>query len=121
MHELPHDIIELIVQHWAAMRLQRRWIRFSHYGHARKRSWPTVRAHLSHLGAWPRLISYPRIRREWRSECESWLHADDGVAIAVGLEAQNGHWGRPTASFREIERRAIRRPVPRFPQRLLAR
>ena len=119
MSGLPDEIVDLILQHRAAMSIQRRWLRFSHYGHARRAAWCVVRRHLQLLGAWPHLFVYPKIRREWRSECESWLETDKVMAHTISIEAHHGMWGRPTAQFKQIEQRAVPRQMPHFPQRLL--
>lgn len=91
---MPDDVVELIVRHWAAMVLQRRWLRHSHYGHARRHeTWSRVRQEALPLADWRILVRYPLVRREWRREPASWLNADALVRHAIRCEAQAGMWG----------------------------
>lgn len=97
--ELPDDAWERVYHHVAALTLQRWWRRTSHYGHARRRHWPAVRAHLHACGAWRALVLYEQVRREWRTEALSWLVTDDFDTIVA--EARAGLWG-PRARWLDV-------------------
>lgn len=91
---LPDDLATLVMQHWAASVLQTAWLRYVHFAHARSPVWPEVRRRLSHL--WPVLITFPKVRREWRREPESWMLADDLASVAH--EARESFlWGVPSS------------------------
>ena len=93
---LPDDLVRLVWQHHSAMVVQQRWWRCTHYGHARRACWPEVRAHLRAVGAWPTLVAFPQVRREWRSEPLSWLQTDACMARVIRREAADGLWGAPS-------------------------
>ena len=84
---LPEDLVHLILQHRAAMALQRRWRRRHHYGHCSRPVWGPLRASLS-PGTWRRLVPFARVRMEWRMEPESWLLTSPEEMKAVLLEAE---------------------------------
>lgn len=86
--DLPADVVELIVAHHAASRLQRAWTRWRLYAHARRPAWRAVRLPTA---AWRALFPYARVRREWRVEPESWRAPED--LDAVVREARAGLWG----------------------------
>ena len=91
---LPCDLADLVYQHAASITLQRRWRWFWRYGHARRGArWVRVRTHLRRVGAWPQLLPYAHVRREWRTEPESWLLVDDADARIIAAEARNALWG----------------------------
>lgn len=61
---LPTELATLVAEHGAAVALQRRWRWYRRYGHARRVVlWPSVRLHLSALGAWRPLSAYAVVRR----------------------------------------------------------
>jgi hypothetical protein len=91
MPELPNEIWDLIYSHKAASIVQRYWLRYSLFGHSRKEDWSTIRNHLKRKHLWPTLIKYSMVRREWRTEAESWLYSQD-VEI-IKKEAEEGMWG----------------------------
>lgn len=93
---LPLDVVSLILQHRAAMVIQQRWWRLVHYGHARQAIWYQVRCHLAAIDAYPRLLTYPIIRREWRREAVSWLATDAILVRDIRCEARLGLWGQPS-------------------------
>lgn len=90
---LPDELQELILQHRAALTLQCRWLRYAHFGHARRQPWPLVRTHLRALEAWQELARYPRVRREWRREPASWLESSTWDVSDILREATQGVWG----------------------------
>jgi hypothetical protein len=89
---LPDDVVALVLRHRAATTLQTAW-RATTVRHARHPAWPRVRAHLRGIGAWPALAPYAQVRREWRTEPESWLRTNERVARAIRDEAAAGMWG----------------------------
>ena len=89
---LPEDLQALILQHRAAITLQCAWFRWSRYHHAKKQSWLHVRNHMG-LDLWRRAIPFALVRREWRTEPESWLSADAAVMHLIADEARMGLWG----------------------------
>lgn len=91
MPELPPEVWDLIHRHRAATLIQVRWLRYSLFGHVRKPSWNRVRCVLKEQGLWPTLTKYSMVRREWRTEPESWLYCDEGETIQ--REAIDGAWG----------------------------
>lgn len=93
---LPLDLVELILQHRAALLVQRRWWRLTHYAHARRPIWSNVRRHLCAIGGWPALVAFPMVRREWRRESASWLTTDALMVEGIRHEARIGLWGRPS-------------------------
>ena len=78
------------------MIIQRSWLRHSLYGHARKSEWSELRSHLIETGAWPLLVPYPLIRREWRSEPRSWWLVNPQDVAIILVEVHEGLWGRPS-------------------------
>lgn len=118
-HAFPQDVAELIVEHWCAMRIQRRWLRFHHFAHARHPLWPEIRARLNRIDAWKDLIPFPQVRYEWRVEPESWCYTDLMVVHAIRLEATESRlWGAPTCrlltpSCVQAVKWAARTPTPR--------
>ena len=92
---LPDEIVDLILQHRAAMVIQRAWWRAWHFGHVR-RLWPAVCARVD--VHWRRkLTRYAHVRREWRCEPHTWLHTDVPTLRAIAREAEDGLWGRASA------------------------
>lgn len=89
---LPSDVAELVGAHLAALVIQRRWLRWRSYAHARRGD---LRAHLGD-DAWRRLLRYEAVRREWRAEPESWEACTDVAAILEEAEV-HGMWGRAAA------------------------
>ena len=97
---LPQDVVRLIVFHAHAMAIQRRFRAWSLYGYARRRAWARVRTVLGARAVrelWP----FPRVRREWRLEPESWLAMDVDVRCILS-ECASGMWGvaRPKLRIR---------------------
>ena len=95
MSLLPDDVVELILQHRAAMVVQRAWWRVWHYGYARRtEAWRRVCAHVG--VAWRRrLVGYAHVRREWRGEPHTWEATDETTLRAIAREAEvDGLWGR---------------------------
>ena len=91
---MPDDVVELILQHRAAMVLQRAWWRVWHFGHARKVwVWPAVCVRVD-VHWRRRLARYAHVRREWRCEPQTWLLTDVGTLRAIAREAEAGLWGR---------------------------
>jgi hypothetical protein len=88
---LPDDVLEYINSHAAAMVIQRVWKRFSLYSHAKHKRWSDVRLHLKTIGAWPSMHTYSMVRREWRTEPESWLSTNN--LLDIKREAAMGLWG----------------------------
>ena len=88
--ELPQEIWDLIHAHIAAIRIQHCWSRYILFSHARDPHWIEVRRKLLH---WRRLWMFSLVRKEWRTELESWRKYDvDEVTI---LEEAEIHklWG----------------------------
>lgn len=98
---LPQEVVDVVGRHAAAMVMQLRWRRFWRYGHARRgERWARVRDHLRLVGAWPSLAAYSHVRREWRTEPESWLLVDDADVCAIEREAREARlWGVPSVFF----------------------
>ena len=91
---LPCELQRLVLEHRAAMVVQRAWLRYSHYAHARKQPlWCMVRRGLTRYAAWRSLIPYAGVRREWRREPNSWLLLDEEVFRAIHKETAMGLWG----------------------------
>lgn len=91
---LPCDLVALVCKHAASVTLQRRWRWFWRYGHARRRArWERVRLHLRRVGAWPQLFPYAHVRREWRTEPESWLLVNGEDVEIIVAEARSAMWG----------------------------
>ena len=93
LRRLPDDLAGLVLEHEAALVLQRRWRLHTLCGHARRPAWPAVRAHLRDVGVWRALAPYAAVRREWRCEAESWLCVDASEADVLVREARRGLWG----------------------------
>ena len=100
MEWLPDDVIELILHHRAAMVVQRAWWRVWHYGHTRRADvWARVCARVS-VGWRRRLTRYAHVRREWRSEPQTWEATDETTLRAIAQEAEvDGLWGRHSVRF----------------------
>ena len=103
---LPDEVWDLIHTHAAALTLQamvRRRIRPRlFFGHATHASWPSLRRLLlCHSDALRGLYPYPLVRKEWRSEPESWL-CDDAFDLSclLGEATQHGLWGLPCPALR---------------------
>lgn len=91
---LPDDVIEIILRHRAAARIQLRWRWSRLFAHARSPVWPKVRSHLETVEAWRELFVYSLVRREWRHEPTSWLRTTRDYARAILHEAQHSRvWG----------------------------
>lgn len=92
-HCFGSDLAWLITRHAAAQIIQVHYRRHRLYGHARRASWVLVRAHIGTTCIrllWP----FSDVRREWRSEPESWLSPLDGDTLcAIIDEAYSGLWG----------------------------
>lgn len=93
---LPCDLQALVLAHRAALAVQRAWLRWSLYGHARRAVWPEVRDTLGHR-AWRELALYAGVRREWRGEAASWLAVDAALADVLRCECRQTLWGACTA------------------------
>ena len=89
---LPYDLCERVLHHLCAMRIQCAWLRWTHFSHARRDRWASVRAALGPR-AWRRLIPYEQVRREWRQESHSWLSACRGTLELICEETCEGYWG----------------------------
>lgn len=100
--EFPLDVKLLIRAHGASMIIQRSWLRHSLYGHARKSEWSDLRLHLIDVGAWPLLVSYPLIRREWRSEPKSWWLVNRTDVTMILMEVYEGLWGKPSPKMSQL-------------------
>ena len=96
---LPDDLQDLVLEHGAAMTIQRMWRKREWYMHVHARVWPRVRAHLARVGVWPHLWAYTHARREWRLEPASWLYVDRPCAQLILSEARQGLWGRATGDI----------------------
>lgn len=85
---LPWDVVDLIQehvrqlerQHDAARTIQRRFLAWSYWAHARSLAWPAVRARLGARTV-RRLHAYSGVRREWRCEAPCWASTTHGRAI----------------------------------------
>ena len=97
---LPDEIWLLIYCHRAATVIQNKWLRFSLFAHSRKAHWTTIRCHLKEKGAWPSLMKYELVRREWRVEAESWRNTHDINSILK--EATDGLWGFESTRLTQI-------------------
>ena len=89
---LPYDICEHILHHLCAMRIQRAWMRWVHFSHARREHWSCVHSAIG-LRAWRHLIPYEQVRREWRQESQSWLSVCQGTLEIILEETLEGYWG----------------------------
>ena len=85
--------------HRAAMTLQRSWLRFSLFGHARRTAWPNVRDHLRRLDVHAHLWQFACARREWRSEPHSWILTPTDASV-ICVEATEGLWGSKTTRWK---------------------
>lgn len=90
---LPQDVVALICAHWAASVIAFAWLRYSLFRHAARPAWPAVRASLG--AAWRPLFVFSGVRREWRTEPESWKDPASPAA-ALLAEASCGLWGGRT-------------------------
>ena len=81
------------------MRIQRAWLRWVHFSHARTKQWSTVRDGLGR-DAWKTLIPYQHVRREWRQELESWLCVEGGHVEVIIEEVGDGYWGGSSSHLR---------------------
>ena len=88
---LPTDACTLVVHHMASTIIQLRWLAHTHFRHARQRIWPPVRVFLDAMGVYATLRHYSMVRREWRTEAESWLVVRDAATIIE--ECRTGLWG----------------------------
>jgi hypothetical protein len=88
---LPLELWDLIFDHRAALVLQRAWRRYNLFSHARRPGWAVIRERLRAANAWPSLLRFAMVRREWRLEPESWLVSCDVECIR--REALDGLWG----------------------------
>ena len=79
------------------MKIQNCWIRWSNYAHVKRHGWGEVRKLLDTYGAIPFLCRFSKIRREWRTECTSWVGMKKDMTNMIVLEAIDGLWGPPTA------------------------
>ena len=90
---LPQELWDLIYKHRAASCIQRHFLRWHHFGHARKVGWSMARANLPDP-IWRRLLPYANVRREWRLEACSWESCDAYDFRLILGEAERGEWGR---------------------------
>ena len=65
--------------------IQRRFRRFTRFGHARRGAPMTHR--------FPEAWRYSMVRREWRTEPESWLCCSAAMYEEILREAMSGAWG----------------------------
>ena len=89
---LPSDVVELILQHRAASRIQRTF-RTLAYRHVREHEWRRVRRDLLRclrVAQFDTLQRNSRIRREWTHELASWRCGDE--AIEIHAEVVAGWW-----------------------------
>jgi len=97
---LPKEVWRLVLEHRAALVLQRSWVRYTLYSHARDPRWNDTRAHLRTLDAWPELLRFAHVRREWRHELPSWSTACFEVMVLIRAEAHSGLWGAASTRLR---------------------
>jgi len=90
---LPDELWRLIFMHRAASVIRSYWLRYVLFAHARKPKWEQRRTHLQSVEAWPELLRFSLVRREWRHEPHSWDNSCVEVMRQVRMEAQNGLWG----------------------------
>lgn len=98
---MVHDVVERVVQHLCATTVQRRWRIWSLFGHARRRDWDDLRTHLIQIQAWPHLVQFEIVRREWRVEPSSWFwtRTEDVAVIREEATKHTGLWGRRSEIF----------------------
>ena len=98
LHVFPVDLVLLIREHAAAAHIQRR-ARLHSYRHTTAVFWhPLRRKIFSQLCSWRQFDTLQRsslVRREWRSEPESWLRSlqeDACMAPTIVAEVVQGWW-----------------------------
>ena len=89
---LPPELQDLVLQHRAASRVQREWVRYTHYRHARRADWSGTRRFLTPVVV-RTLAPYADVRREWRREASSWNGMDRMVLSWIVRETRLGLWG----------------------------
>lgn len=88
---LPKDVVSLIFEHAAASLIQRRWVRYAHFGHVHHPHWKQVSGLLMHKRF---LHMFSNVRREWRREPGSWIHVSyTGDVKLLCDECARGLWG----------------------------
>lgn len=94
MLNISDDVCELILEHKAAMCIQRYWTRFFLFSHARHSHWGDLKQYLERENLWSSLWRYSRVRREWRQEPESWLCSSPSALLVIRNEAEleGCHW-----------------------------
>ena len=88
---LPVEVRDLVLRHRAAMVVQRIWLRWSVTAHTRHPAWLRVLQHT--FPYYRQLAPYAMVRREWRTECESWLHTTETTFAFIAREVEEGLWG----------------------------
>lgn len=99
--QLPGDLQDLILDHRRAMVIQSNWRRYHHYSHAKACAWHILKLMLGD-DLYRKLIPYPRVRHEWKTEPESWMYSlmhDRRNLEVISNEVELGLWGRPTPAF----------------------
>lgn len=97
---LPADLVELINFHVCASRIQRRALHLLHAGHQRQAAWPIVRRHFP-PDVLDAMLDHASVRRELRTEPQSWLVRSDFDAIL--RECREGLWG-PSQRAKRVRR-----------------
>lgn len=101
---LPEDLADRIVetarQTVAASVIQRAYLKWTLWTHRQCAIWRTLRTHLGDDRV-AFLEQFPHVRREWRTEGESWLCTEEDMLDLICREALDGLWG--AASDRPLE------------------
>ena len=99
---LPLEIWDLILKHRACITLQtairRHMVSRLHYGHVHHAKWILLRKLLCKHGVLWRMYPFPLVRREWRTEIESWLPSTSISELLKDIE-ECKHWGLPSKTL----------------------
>jgi len=90
----PEDVLLLIRDHGRAMRIQSA-VRRRQQRHSLLPVWPHLLSHLSSVcspSSLSVLQSNPLVRREWRTEPESWLLCSEEEVDEIVREVKRGVW-----------------------------
>ena len=91
------DVAGMITLHFMAMIVQRYARHYIHTAHRHTKAWPFLRIGLGvHPRIWADLERYAMLRREWKSEPESWiqeLKVQPYLAYSLLTEARQGYRG----------------------------
>ena len=88
---LPIDVRVRIERHGAATVIQRNWLTWSLTAHTRNGAWCAVLSRI--LPYFSEFVLYENIRREWRTECESWLDISPHTLAIIRQEVEESLWG----------------------------